>query len=103
MFRILIAFVLASPWTAAADGPVVPKEPVRLFNGKDLTGLTTWLQDSKREDPKKVFRNSRHASRVVARGGGSETLRSGKLPCEPLQRFGSSPSFSRWPDGQLFP
>ena len=26
-----------------------------LFNGKDLTGLTTWLKDTKDADPRKVF------------------------------------------------
>jgi len=35
---------------------VAPKETIQLFNGKDLKGLTTWLEDSKREDPRKVFR-----------------------------------------------
>lgn len=30
-------------------------KPIPLFNGKDLTGLTTWLKDTKREDPRKVF------------------------------------------------
>jgi hypothetical protein len=35
--------------------PVVPTEPIKLFNGKDFTGLTTWLKNGKREDPKKVF------------------------------------------------
>jgi hypothetical protein len=36
--------------------PVSPTEGViRLFNGKDLAGLTTWLKDTKREDPRKVF------------------------------------------------
>jgi hypothetical protein len=40
----------------AADEPVAPKEATTLFNGKDLTGLTTWLKESKRDDPKKVFR-----------------------------------------------
>jgi len=30
-------------------------EPVRLFNGKDLTGLYSWLRNSKYEDPLKVF------------------------------------------------
>src|SRR5271163_3101795 len=40
----------------ADDKPVSPKDGViKLFNGKDLTGWTTWLKDSKREDPKKVF------------------------------------------------
>src|SRR5205823_10686683 len=28
---------------------------IPLFNGKDLTGLHTWLKGSGREDPKKVF------------------------------------------------
>src|SRR5260370_34732603 len=31
------------------------KGVIRLFNGKDLTGLSTWLKDTKREDPRKVF------------------------------------------------
>jgi hypothetical protein len=35
---------------------VAPTEVVRLFNGRDLTGLTTWLRDTKREDPRHVFR-----------------------------------------------
>jgi hypothetical protein len=30
-------------------------EPVRLFNGKDLSGWTTWLVDTKREDPRGVY------------------------------------------------
>jgi hypothetical protein len=41
---------------ASATEPVAPKEPTALFNGKNLDGLTTWLKDSKREDPKQVFR-----------------------------------------------
>src|SRR5437762_1218161 len=32
-----------------------PKQAIQLFNGKDLTGLTTWLKDTKRDDPRKVF------------------------------------------------
>src|SRR5262249_23671664 len=28
---------------------------IRLLNGKDLTGLYTWLKDTQREDPGKVF------------------------------------------------
>jgi hypothetical protein len=35
---------------------VTPKETIQLFNGKDLTGHTTWLKDTKRDDPRKVFR-----------------------------------------------
>jgi hypothetical protein len=35
--------------------PRAPSGPVRLFNGKDLSGLTTWLKDTKRADPRHVF------------------------------------------------
>jgi hypothetical protein len=28
---------------------------IRLFNGKDLSGFYTWLKDSGRQDPKKIF------------------------------------------------
>ncbi|MDC0935078.1 hypothetical protein OAS39_02245 [Pirellulales bacterium] len=35
---------------------VAPKDGViQLFNGKDLTGLYTWLADTKYEDPRGVF------------------------------------------------
>ena len=34
---------------------VTPTEPIQLFNGKDLTGLYTWLKDTGYEDPEKVF------------------------------------------------
>ena len=35
--------------------PAFAQEPVKLFNGKDFTGLYTWLRKTKREDPDKVF------------------------------------------------
>ena len=35
--------------------PIVPREPIRLFNGRDFSGLVTWLKDSGRDDPKTVF------------------------------------------------
>ncbi len=43
---------------ARADGkkePIRPTETIKLFNGKDFSGLTTWLKDSKHDDPKHVF------------------------------------------------
>ncbi len=36
--------------------PIRPSEVIRLFNGKDLAGLSTWLRDTGREDPGRVFR-----------------------------------------------
>jgi hypothetical protein len=48
--------------TLAASGdqndltPIRPEKGVLpLFNGKDLAGLSTWLKDTKKEDPRKVF------------------------------------------------
>jgi hypothetical protein len=59
MPRILLPFAaaLAAAGVAlAADEPVRPAKPTPLFNGKNLDGFTTWLKDTKREDPRKVFR-----------------------------------------------
>lgn len=53
-----IAFILVcGTLTARADnGAISPKEgPIKLFNGENLDGLYTWLQESKYEDPKRVF------------------------------------------------
>lgn len=56
MPRVLLVFALcvSSVSTHAAE-PVKPTETVALFNGKNLDGLTTWLRDTKKEDPRKVF------------------------------------------------
>src|SRR6516164_3348697 len=58
---ILMVAALLGCWALGAaqdshDKPIAPKEVVKLFNGKNLAGLTTWLKDTKREDPRKVFR-----------------------------------------------
>jgi hypothetical protein len=60
-FRPALMFALmlsTSNLQAGDDKPeaVAPTETIQLFNGKDLTGLTTWLKDTKRDDPRKVFR-----------------------------------------------
>lgn len=39
----------------AQPGPITPAKTVKLFNGQDLAGLTTWLKDAKGADPRKVF------------------------------------------------
>src|SRR2546426_8524292 len=51
----LLAF-LAVPAPQEGDAVAGPKEgSVPLFNGKDFSGLTRWLKDTRREDPHKVF------------------------------------------------
>jgi hypothetical protein len=44
------------PFAAPGGEPITPKDgPIQLFNGKDLSGLESWLKGDGREDPKKVF------------------------------------------------
>jgi 3-keto-disaccharide hydrolase len=55
-----LALVLGSiAGPAAADEsqaePIAPAKNIQLFNGRDLSGLTTWLKDTQRDDPRKVF------------------------------------------------
>lgn len=56
-----LALVLFALPAAAADAPAKPNaisptdKVIKLFNGKDLTGLYTWLRDTHYEDPRKVF------------------------------------------------
>jgi hypothetical protein len=53
--RLLITLFAASIGSTITTAQETPKQPIKLFNGKDLTGLTTWLKDTKRDDPRKVF------------------------------------------------
>ena len=54
---IMIAGLCAVPAARGDDAaPISPqKTPIRLFNGKNLDGLYTWLNDSRYDDPRKVF------------------------------------------------
>jgi len=50
------ANLLHAQSTSPRSAPITPADaPIPLFNGKDLQGLYTWLKDSQREDPQKVF------------------------------------------------
>jgi len=64
-FNVLVGSALVS---AALGGTAVGQEtaPFR-FNGKDLDGFTTWLKESGREDPHRVFHVEDSAIRI---GGG---------------------------------
>ena len=53
-----------------AGTPQSPKQVTPLFNGKDLSGLTTWLQDTKTADPRKVFRVEDGVIRISGDGNG---------------------------------
>lgn len=48
--------LLTSAVLNAAEPARSPQAPVSLFNGRDLTGLKSWLRDTKHDDPRQVFR-----------------------------------------------
>lgn len=45
-----------APVGAGAAEAVSPGEPLQLFNGQDLSGFYTWLVETGRDDPDRVFR-----------------------------------------------
>jgi hypothetical protein len=53
---IILGLAAALPADEKPTEPVSPTAVVQLFNGKDLAGLTTWLRDTRRDDPRRVFR-----------------------------------------------
>src|SRR5512132_1291211 len=51
-----VPVALAQPSEAKAQEPISPgKETIPLFNGRDLHGLYSWLQDSRYSDARGVF------------------------------------------------
>src|SRR4051794_6065268 len=50
----IMALMLAI--VAVGAEPITPRETTLLFNGMDLSGLTTWLKDTHEQDPRGVFR-----------------------------------------------
>lgn len=63
MPSLLLAVCLPVPVVSASGA-------MRLFNGRDLTGFTTWLADTKREDPRGVFSVVDGAIRISGEGLG---------------------------------
>lgn len=73
MSRLMLACMVGGLITGpalAADEPISPTETLPLFNGKDLSGFTTWLKESKRDDPKKVFRVTEGQLHLTGEGFG---------------------------------
>jgi hypothetical protein len=52
---IPVITVLIAAAAARAGEAVSPSDVIPLFNGRDLTGFHTWLVDTKRDDPRRVF------------------------------------------------
>jgi hypothetical protein len=67
----LATLVLASPnLHQAAESALAPTQEVSLFNGTDLAGFTTWLVDTKRDDPRRVFTVTNGMIRISGDGLG---------------------------------
>jgi len=68
------AFIVLTGWAVARaaepDAAVVPRQVIKLFNGSDLSGWTTWLVDTKREDPRGVYSVRDGAIRLSGDGFG---------------------------------
>jgi hypothetical protein len=56
LLTIILADQCATGRASAKAEPIVPRKVTPLWNGRDLSGLTTWLKDTKREDPRGVFK-----------------------------------------------
>ncbi len=67
---VLLLLPLLAGTGFGQDSAVAPARVIRLFNGKDLSGLTTWLKDTKREDPRRVFRVTDGVLHITGEGFG---------------------------------
>lgn len=65
----MIAALLAAFALIAAD-PITPTETIRPFNGKDLSGFTTYLKEHGHKDPERVFRVADGVLHVTGVGAG---------------------------------
>ena len=63
-------FGLLLSWEAFAGDAVAPRDVIRLFNGTNLSGLYTFLKDTKRQDPRGVFSVTNGMIRMTGLGLG---------------------------------
>jgi hypothetical protein len=68
------AFVMIAAGRAVAPGgeaePLTPRETIRLFNGTNLAGFYSWLVDTRRADPRGVFRVANGVVHITGDGLG---------------------------------
>jgi hypothetical protein len=73
-FTCLVASLITSQscfGQDADDAAISPRDTIiRPFNGKDLSGFTTWLQDTKHEDPQSDYRVTDETIHIGGRGVG---------------------------------
>jgi hypothetical protein len=69
---LLVVLFLGSGAAIALEEPepLRPSAPLVLFNGTNLSGWTTWLVDTKRDDPRRVFSVTNGLLRISGNGLG---------------------------------
>lgn len=68
---VRILLVLLGTWGVAAPlPPITPVATLPLFNGTNLSGFSTWLVDSRGEDPRRVFQVANGLIRISGEGLG---------------------------------
>lgn len=70
MFIRCLLVVACCGMQARAAEPIAPKERTVLFNGKDLSGFTTWMKGTGKEDPKQAFKVEEGMIHVSGEGDG---------------------------------
>ena len=67
---VVAVFIVISTVTTSAGQAIRPVNHVALFNGRDLTGWSSWLVDAKDRDPRTVFSTHEGAIRISGDGLG---------------------------------
>jgi hypothetical protein len=67
---IFLLSIMAAGTIAQSAEPISPREVTALYNGKDLTALTTWLKDTRDKDPRGVFRVENGVIHLSGEGNG---------------------------------
>src|SRR5438270_4728600 len=76
VMRSIVILCLALPLLSQTPTTAIaPKEKIVLFNGKNLDGWYTWLQENKYQDPKHVFTVQDGAIRVSGEEWGGVTTK----------------------------
>ena len=74
IFRISVLVLLTlpvAPRCALGDEPIGPiTKPIKLFNGRDLSGFHTYLKDTEHQDPDRVYSVVDGAIRISGQGAG---------------------------------
>jgi hypothetical protein len=69
-YSVILLMVAGLCSRAEHDERVTPRGVVELFNGRDFSGLQSWLVDTQREDPRQVFTVTNGMIRISGEGLG---------------------------------